>query len=192
MIQKAADTQQPSPRPRGSRKPILLHTPTKHTIPRTFFFRMWVHFIEQWFPNFLEFFRFLCFLLLDVVPSSLKCTVCVTRTYKLNLKLIWFDIVSRTLDIIIGTLGNHREKVEYLWSERIQKEVALIPDQLALRCLSNQPSKAWWWANQGKQSGHFCPSFSMHFKFLLLSHLSVPLSSPRKCFSSGLKPVYLL
>lgn len=129
---------------------------------------------------------------MTVVLSSLKCTICVICIYKLKWLEIWLDIVSRTLDIIIDTLGSHRKKVEYHWCDsRIQKEIALVPDQLILRCLRNQPSKAWRWATQGKPSGRLCPDFSMHFNFLFSSYFSVPLFFPRKCFSLGFKTRYI-
>lgn len=105
--------------------------------------------------------------------------------------MIWFDVSSRTLDIIIDTLGTHRKKGESHWSDRrIQKDVVLVPDQLILRWLSNQPSRTrqMWPAAQGKQNGGFCPNFSMHFHFLLSSYFFIQMPSffPRKLFSLGL------
>lgn len=106
------------------------------------------------------------------------------------MKLIWFDVSSRTLDVI-ATLGSHRKKSEsHLSDSRIQKDVVLVPDPLILRWLSNQLSRTRQMrpAAQGKRSGGFCPDFSMHFHFLLSSYffIQMPSFSPRKSFSLGL------
>lgn len=72
--------------------------------------------------------------------------------------------------------AGHRKKAEYHWFEsRFQKEGALVPGQLILRCLRNQACRTMvkTASHPSRAKGLFCPCLSLHSHFLLLSSFSL-------------------